>query len=109
MLAIGVLYANYLGGDEGYTASACDGKNWFDQLFWLGVNRAPPGWHKWTFDFDPEAGLQVLHNDKEVTAVDSRQDRLEGFQRHRRSGATTARAASRRSGWPTCPSRWAAR
>ena len=43
------------------------------------MNRAPAGWHKWTFDFDPEEGLQVLHNDKEVNADRFRQDRLEGF------------------------------
>ncbi len=79
VLAAGILYANYLGGDEGYTASACDGKSWFDQLFWLGVRRGPAGWHKWTFDFDAEAGLLVLHNDKEVTAVDSRKVGLKGF------------------------------
>src|ERR1017187_5522455 len=79
LLAVGILYASYLGGDEGYTATACDGQNWFDQLFWLGVNRAPAGWHKWTFDFDPEAGLQVLHNDKEVNAIDSAKTSLKGF------------------------------
>jgi hypothetical protein len=54
VLAAGILYANYLGGSEGYTATACDGRNWFNRLFWLGVRRAPAGWHKWTFDFDPE-------------------------------------------------------
>ena len=78
-LAAGVLYASYLGGNEGYTASAYTGASWFDQLFWLGVNRAPAGWHKWTFDFDPEAGLQVLHNDKEVNAIDSAKTGLKGF------------------------------
>jgi len=79
VLAAGILYANYLGGDGGYTATACDGKQWFDQLFWLGVRRAPAGWRKWTFDFDPEVGLQVFHNEKEVTAVDSRKVGLKGF------------------------------
>ena len=79
LLAAGVLYANYLGGAEGYTAAACDGKDWFDQLFWLGVRRAPPGWHKWTFDFDAEDGLQVLHNDRELSAVDSDKTGLQGF------------------------------
>ncbi len=78
-LAIGALYASYLGGAEGYTASAYAGKSWFDQLFWLGVNRAPAGWHKWTFDFDPEAGLQVLHNEKAVNAIDSGKTSLKGF------------------------------
>jgi len=62
-----------------YTASAYGGASWFDQLFWLGVNRAPAGWHKWTFDFDAEAGLQVLHNDKEVNAIDSAKTSLKGF------------------------------
>jgi len=79
VLAVGVLYAGYLGGDEGYTASACDGKNWFEQLFWLGVKRAPAGWHKWTFDFDPEAGLEVFHDDKIVSAVDAGRTKLKGF------------------------------
>jgi hypothetical protein len=79
VLAVGILYASYLGGAEGYTATACNAKDWFDQLFWLGVNRAPAGWHKWTFDFDVEEGLRVLHNDKELTAVDSSKTRLKGF------------------------------
>ena len=79
VLAVGILYANYLGGDKGYTATACDGRDWFNQLFWLGVNRAPAGWHRWTFDFDVEAGLQVFHNDREVTAVDPAKTGLAGF------------------------------
>lgn len=79
LLAVGVLYAAYLGGAEGYTATASDGRDWFDQLFWLGVNRTPASWHKWTFDFDPEVGLQVFHNDRQVNAVDSRKTSLKGF------------------------------
>jgi hypothetical protein len=79
LLAVGILYASYLGGNEGYTATACDGKDWFNQLFWLGVNRKPAGWRKWTFDFDAEAGLQVLHNDKELGAVDPGKTGLQGF------------------------------
>lgn len=79
VLTVGILYANYLSGDAGYTATACDGKQWFNQLFWLGVRRAPVGWRKWTFDFDSEVGLQVFHNEKEVTAVDSRKVGLKGF------------------------------
>lgn len=83
LLAAGILYANYLGGDEGYTATACDAKDWFNQLSWLGVNRKPAGWHKWTFDFDPEEGIRVLHNDRDVNAgglrVDSNKVGLKGF------------------------------
>ncbi len=79
LLAAGILYASYLGGAEGYTATACDGKDWFNKLFWLGVNRRPAGWHKWTFDFDAEEGLQILHNDKETSAVDGGKTGLKGF------------------------------
>jgi len=78
-LAVGVLYADYLGGSEGYTATACAPGKWFDQLFWLGVVRAPAGWHKWTFDFDPEVGIRVLHNDKELSAVEPTKTGLKGF------------------------------
>ena len=79
VLAVGILYANYLGGDEGYTATACDGRQWYNQLFWLGIRREPAGWHKWTFDFDTEVGLQVFHNDRQVNAIDSRKTGLKGF------------------------------
>ena len=79
VFTVGIMYAPYLGGAEGYTSSACDGGDWYDQLFWLGANRAPAGWHKWTLDFDPEDGLQVLHNDKEVHSIDSGKARLGGF------------------------------
>ena len=82
ILAVGILYASYLAGDEGYTASATDGAAWFEQLFWLGINRAPAGWHKWTFRFDPQKGLQVLHNDKpldEAHAIDPAKTGLKGF------------------------------
>ena len=78
VLAAGILYAPYLGGAEGYTATARHGGNWFDQLFWLGVPRAPAGWHKWTFDFDRAAGLRLWHNDKEVN-VDLDKAGLRGF------------------------------
>ena len=80
LLAVGILYASYLGGAEGYTATASDGRNWLNQLFWLRVSRSPFGWHKWTFDFDAADGLQVLHNDKEVTAVDPDKTGLHGFR-----------------------------
>ena len=81
VLVIGILYASYLGGSEGYTASACDGKSWFDQLLWLGVNRAPAGWHKWTIDFDVEAGIQFVHNDKDVNrTLDAGKAGLNGFR-----------------------------
>ncbi|NQT89399.1 hypothetical protein HQ560_21705, partial [bacterium] len=81
VLAVGILYANYLGGSEGYTASACDGKKWFDRLLWLGVKRAPAGWHKWTIEFDVEAGIQFLHNDRDINrTLDAGKAGLNGFR-----------------------------
>jgi hypothetical protein len=79
LLAVGILYASYLGGSEGYTATACNPGDWFKQLFWLGLKRAPAAWHKWTFDFDAEDGFQLLHNDKEVTAIKSDKIGINGF------------------------------
>ena len=80
VVAIGILYASYLGGDEGYTATACDGSNWFDQLSWLGVKRGAPGWHKWALNFDAEEGLLILHNDKDVNVgLDAAKAGLQGF------------------------------
>ena len=67
LLAVGVLYASYLSGSKGYTATASDGKGWFNQLFWLGVHRAPAGWRKWTFNFGADKGVQLRHNDKEMS------------------------------------------
>jgi len=80
LLAVGILYAAYLSGAEGYTATASNGRDWLEELSWLGVRRLPAGWHKWTFDFDAVDGLRVLHNDKELTAVDSGKTGLQGFR-----------------------------
>jgi len=79
VLAVGILYASYLGGSEGYTASSCDGKDWFNQLVWLGINRSPPRWHKWAFDLSADEGLRLFHDDKEVSALDPSKVDLEGF------------------------------
>ena len=79
VLAAGILYAGYLGGDEGYTATACNGKNWFDRLFWLGTRRAPAGWHQWTLDFDAEEGVKILHNGKDVNVGAIDKTGLKGF------------------------------
>ena len=82
VLAVGILYASYLGGSEGYTATACDGKSWFDRLFWLGVKRAPAGWHKWTFHFDAARAPQQSRSQRGR----SRQDRSGRLQRRRDLG-----------------------
>ena len=86
VLAAGILYNSYLGGDEGYTATLYDGNTWFNQLFWLGVNRTPPEWHKWTFDFDPEAGLQALPQRQGTRRRRSRQGRSQGIHLDRHLG-----------------------
>jgi hypothetical protein len=78
VFAVGILYAGYLGGNEGYTATACDQKDWFNQLFWLGQKRAPAAWHKWTIGFDADEGLQIFHNDKPLSVVLDKAD-LKGF------------------------------
>ena len=59
VLVVGVLHAPYLAGDTTYSASDSDQKNWFNVQY-LAVPRKP-GWHKWTFDFDPEKGLTILY------------------------------------------------
>ena len=80
VLVVGILYANYLGGTEGYTASACNGRKWFDQLLWLGIKRKPAGWHKWAIEFDAEAGIQFLHNDQYLNrTLDAGKAGLSGF------------------------------
>jgi len=71
-LAVGILYASYLAGDEGYTASATDGAAWFEKLFWLAVERKPTGWHQWTFDFDADKRLlKILRDGKDVPTDES--------------------------------------
>lgn len=78
VFAVGILYASYLGGSEGYTATACDGRAWFDRLFWLGLHRAPAGWHKWTIDLDPETGLRLFCDGKPLN-VNLDKAGLQGF------------------------------
>jgi len=81
VLAAGNLYNSYLGGNEGYTASACNGENWFDQLFWLGGDRGKPQWHKWTFDVDADGGIQILCDDKPLGGqIDAAKADIKGFR-----------------------------
>ena len=80
VLAIGLLYASYLGGNEGNTATITDGKDWFDQLFWLGGNRAKPGWHKWTFILSADGVIRMLRDDKPVNGeLDAGKVHMQGF------------------------------
>jgi len=70
VLTVGALYAPYLAGATTYATSDFDPtKNerpWW-KVQYLGLKRKP-GWHKWTFDFQPEKGLRILYDDKDVNA-----------------------------------------
>jgi len=83
VVAVGALYAPYLSGAITYAASDSDGKNFTRVVTYLGLNRAPAGWHKWTFNMDPDKGLTILHNDKDVNTPKARYDwnksTLKGF------------------------------
>ena len=72
VLAVGALYAPYLSGDTTYSATDSDQKNWFTVQY-LGVPRQA-GWRRWTFDFDPEKGLRILVDGKDVNAARPRFD-----------------------------------
>ena len=67
------------------------------------------GWHKWTFDFDPEAGLQVFHNGKELGAVDPAKVDLEGFHLDRRLGRPERRPRADHLGLQRQRDAWAGR
>jgi len=79
MCLIGILYAPYLGGNEGYTSTITDGSKWYDQIVWLGINRAPASWRRWTFAFDREKGLQVQVNGAAVSRIDPTTVGMKGF------------------------------
>lgn len=81
VLVTGALYAPYLAGATTYAASDSDQKNWFNVQY-LGLNRSA-GWHQWTFRFDPEKGLSILYDGKDVNAQRPRFDwnrtQMKGF------------------------------
>ena len=109
LLAVGILYASYLGGDEGYTATACDGKDWFEQLFWLGVKRGRPAGTSGRLISMPRRASRSCTTTRSQPPLDSGKRGLKGFNADRHLGRRRPRAAADRSGWPTCRSRWAAR
>ncbi len=80
MVAVGAIYAPYLNGAETYAAATLNPekqKPW-QQVTYLGGKRAP-GWHKWTFDFDPDKGMRLLYDDQEVRNFNWNQSKLKGF------------------------------
>ncbi len=70
ILTVGAIYAPYLSGDNTYAAGAFNPskneKPWH-KVQYLGIKRKE-GWHKWTFDFDPEKGLSIFFDGKDVNA-----------------------------------------
>ncbi len=70
VLVVGAIYAPYLSGDRTYAVSAFDpDKNerpWW-HVQYLGLKRRP-GWHKWSFVFDPDDGLRLLYDGQDVNA-----------------------------------------
>lgn len=80
MAAVGAIYAPYLNGAETYAVSTLNPerqKPW-QQVTYLGIKRAP-GWHKWTFDFDPDQGMRLLYDDQDVKNFNWNQSQLKGF------------------------------
>ncbi|MDH7571197.1 MAG: hypothetical protein QHJ73_16595, partial [Armatimonadota bacterium] len=82
VLVAGVLYAPYLAGDASYAVSDSDQKDGWFKVQYLGLPRKT-GWHRWTFQFDPEKGLSILYDGKDVNTPRPRFDwnktQLRGF------------------------------
>ncbi len=70
LLTVGAIYAPYLNGAATYAAAAfrpdANQRPW-QKVQYLAVKRRP-GWHAWTFDFDPDKGLRILYDGKDVNA-----------------------------------------
>jgi len=68
-LVSGAIYASYLGGGETYATGEFNpskaGEMPSYKCQYLGSKRTV-GWHKWTFDMDPEKGLTLFLDDKDV-------------------------------------------
>ncbi len=80
VLTVGAVYAPYVSGNKTYCSAefAPPGeKPWFS-LTYLGLKR-DVGWHRWTFDFDANDGLSILHNGNEVKRYNWAQSKVEGF------------------------------
>lgn len=76
IIAVGSIYAPYLSGDGTYSAgewTPAKKEQPYFHVNYLGIKRTA-GWHKWTFDFDADKGLTILHNDKDVNAQRKRYD-----------------------------------
>jgi hypothetical protein len=82
VLAVGALYAPYLAGDKTYCTTEYTGETWF-KVSYLGECRRSEGWHRWTFRMDPQKGLSIAFDGKDVNAKRQRfewnKTRFEGF------------------------------
>ncbi|NCP28660.1 MAG: hypothetical protein GW867_01395 [Armatimonadetes bacterium] len=78
VLASGSLYAPYLSGDTTYALTAFNPLAKEQPYFavqYLGLKRTE-GWHQWTLTFDPDRGVTVKHDGKDVN---DRQERFKWF------------------------------
>jgi len=81
----GPIYAPYLAGDTTYAVGAFNpdknGRPWHGVQY-LGIKRKE-GWHKWTFDFDPDKGMRILFDGKDINEKYDRfiwnKSKLDGF------------------------------
>lgn len=69
-LTVGAIYAPYLAGDTTYATAdflpGTDERPW-QNVQYLGTKRAP-GWHQWTFTLDPDKGLSIACDGKDVNS-----------------------------------------
>lgn len=65
VVVAGVIYAPYLAGETTYAASAGDPKTPLAGVQYTGSKRSGDR-QKWTFDFSPDKGLDILVNDRKV-------------------------------------------
>ncbi len=67
-LLVGPVYASYLAGNTTYASSDVipdSAERPWQQVQYLGVKR-DKGWHKWTFQLDPDKGMSLLCDDKPI-------------------------------------------
>ncbi len=79
VLAAGPIFAPYLAGNDSYALGefSPDEQPWWDVTH-LGVGREE-GWHRWTFDFDPQEGFRFLHNGEDTGRFSWAESDMEGF------------------------------
>ncbi len=81
MLVAGAVYAPYLAGNTTYCLSEFlnDGKEQpYFKATYLGLKRTV-GWHEWTFDFSPTAGLRVFYDGQEQKRFQWATSQVKGF------------------------------